>query len=148
MTVLAQRILAIALTGGLMLVNLELVRRKRLMERYALLWLFSTAVLIVLAAWKGLLTAISSAVGVHYPPALLFAVAFGFELLLLLHFSLTISRLTDQNKVLAQRLGLVQQQVEEQEARLARQEQLLGDARGPEGSRRGDSPEPELSRVH
>jgi hypothetical protein len=114
-----QRILMLAVTGGLFLIILELVRRKRLMERYALLWLFAAAVLIVLAAWRGLLTTISSAIGVHYPPSLLFAVAFGFELLLLLHFSLTNSRLTDQNKVLAQRLALVQRRLEEQEERLA-----------------------------
>lgn len=111
MTQTVQRILAIVLTGGLLLLTLELVRRKRLMERYALLWLFSTAVLIVLAAWKGLLTTISHAVGVHYPPALLFAVAFGFELLLLLRFSVTISRLSDQNKVLAQRSALLEERV-------------------------------------
>ncbi len=114
-----QRILLIVVTGGLMLLVLELVRRKRLMERYALLWLFSTAVLIVLAAWRGLLTTISVAIGVHYPPSLLFALAFGFELLLLLHFSLTNSRLTDQNKVLAQRLAIVQRRLDDQERRLA-----------------------------
>jgi hypothetical protein len=109
-----QRILMIAVTGGLFVIILELVRRKRLMERYALLWLFAAAVLIVLAAWRGLLTTISNAIGVRYPPSLLFAIAFGFELLLLLHFSLTNSRLTDQNKVLAQRLGLVHRRLEEQ----------------------------------
>lgn len=144
MTQLDQRIIALVLTSGLFLLILELVRRKRLMERYALLWLLSTAVLIVLAAWKGLLTSISNAVGVHYPPALLFAVAFGFELLLLLHFSLTISRLSDQNKVLAQRLGLVQQQVEEQRARLDEQAQRLAELR--EEARPGEA-ETELSRV-
>jgi hypothetical protein len=150
MTILAQRILAVVLTGGLMLLILELVRRKRLMERYALLWLFSTAVLIVLAAWKGLLTTIASALGIHYPPALLFAVAFAFELLLLLHFSLTISRLADQNKVLAQRLGLVRQRVEEQEARLEQQEQQLSELRAQAGLESPGKPGPserELSRV-
>jgi hypothetical protein len=40
-------------------------------------------------------------------------VTLGFGLVLLLHFSLVISRLTDQNKVLAQRLGMLQQQVDE-----------------------------------
>ena len=119
MTQTTQRILMIAVTGGLFVIILELVRRKRLMERYALLWLFSAAILIVLAAWKGLLTTIASALGVQYPPALLFTVASGFALLLLLHFSLTNSRLTDQNKVLAQRLALVQSRLEEQERQLA-----------------------------
>jgi hypothetical protein len=113
-----QRILLIAVTGGLALVVLELVRRKHLLERYALLWLFSSAVLMVLAVWRGLLTTVSLAIGVHYPPSLLFLLAIGFELLLLMSFSLTNSRLTDQNKVLAQRLALVQQRLEEQEQRL------------------------------
>ena len=42
--------------GVLLLVVLELVRRRRLLERYALLWLFSAVVLLGLAVWKGLLT--------------------------------------------------------------------------------------------
>ena len=121
-----QRILLIVVTGGLLLIVLELVRRKRLMERYALLWLFSSVILIVLAAWRGLLTTISFAIGIHYPPTLLFALAFGFVVLLLIHFSLTNSRLTDQNKVLAQRLALVQRRLDEQEERLAR---LVGGGR-------------------
>jgi hypothetical protein len=113
-----QRLIAVALTAGLILVILELVRRKRLMERYALLWLASGVVLLVLAAWRGLLSTIAFAVGVHYPPALLFAVAFGVELLLLLHFSLAVSSLTDQNKILAQRLAILQQRVDEQGRRI------------------------------
>jgi DNA repair exonuclease SbcCD ATPase subunit len=77
-------------------------------------------------------------------------VAFAFELLLLLHFSLTISRLADQNKVLAQRLGLVRQRVEEQEARLEQQEQQLSELRAQAGLESPGKPGPserELSRV-
>jgi hypothetical protein len=113
-----QRLIAIALTGGLIIFILELVRRKALMERYAILWLLSAFVLLLLAAWKGLLTTIAFKVGIHYPPSLLFAVAFGVELLLLLHFSLAISSLTDQNKVLAQRVGILQHRLEQVEKRL------------------------------
>jgi hypothetical protein len=118
MTDLAQRIVAIAVTAGLILLILELVRRKRLMERYALLWLFSAVVLLLLAAWKGLLSTLAFDVGIHYPPALLFAAAFGVELILLLHFSLAVSSLTDQNKILAQRLALLQRRLDEQQQRL------------------------------
>jgi hypothetical protein len=113
-----QRIVAIALSGGLILVILELVRRKALMERYAILWLFSAFVLLLLAAWKGLLSTIAFRVGIHYPPSLLFAVAFGVELLLLLHFTLAISSLTDQNKILAQRASILQHRLEQVEKRL------------------------------
>jgi hypothetical protein len=108
-----QRVIAILVSGGLLLLILELVRRKRLMERYALLWLFSTFVLLVLSVWTGLLNSLASALGISYPPSALFAVAFGVVLVLLVHFSLAVSRLSDQNKVLAQRIGLLQQRLEE-----------------------------------
>jgi hypothetical protein len=114
-----QRIIAIVISGGLLLLILELVRRKRLMERYALLWLFSTLLLLVLSLWSGLLNSLASALGVSYPPSALFAVAFGVVLVLLVHFSLAVSHLSDQNKVLAQRLGILQRQVQEQNEHLS-----------------------------
>jgi hypothetical protein len=110
------QLIAIVLTGGLVLLILELIRRRRLMERYSLLWLFSGMVLLVLAAWKGLLQEVASLVGISTASNALFVIAFGFVLVLLLHFSLVVSRLADQNKVLAQRLGLLQQQVDELKA--------------------------------
>ena len=109
-----QRIIAIVISAGLLLLILELVRRKRLMERYALLWLFSTLLLLVLSVWSSLLNSLASALGISYPPSALFAVAFGVVLVLLIHFSLAVSRLSDQNKVLAQRLGILQGRVQEQ----------------------------------
>jgi len=107
------QLVSIVVTAGLFALVFELVRRRRLMERYALLWLFSAAVLLALSVWRQLLQVFSDAVGIAYAPSALFLVALGFILILLLHFSLVISRLTDQNKVLAQKLGLLQQQVDE-----------------------------------
>jgi hypothetical protein len=99
-----------ALASGLLLVAIfELVRSRRLMERYALLWLFSAMVLLGLAVWKELLETLATTVGIFYPPSALFVVAFGFVLLLLLHFSIVVSRLSDQNKVLSQKLALLEE---------------------------------------
>jgi hypothetical protein len=106
------QIVAIVVTSSLFGIVFELVRRRRLMERYALLWMFASAVLLLLAIWKGLLERIAATVGIFYAPSALFVIAFGFILVLLLHFSLIISRLSDQNKLLAQRLGMLQQRVE------------------------------------
>lgn len=111
----SQRIEVIAVAVLICAGILELIRRKHLMERYALLWLSLGVTLLVLAAWKGLLTTLSHAAGIYYPPAALFAVAFLFVLALLLHFSIVLSRLSDQNKILAQRIALLQQRLEEQE---------------------------------
>jgi hypothetical protein len=107
------QIVSIVAMGGLFVLIFELVRRRRLMERYALLWLFASAGLLVLAVWSDLLEKFAHAVGIFCAPSALFAAALGFVFTLLLHFSLVISRLADQNKVLAQRVGLLQQQVDE-----------------------------------
>jgi hypothetical protein len=105
------QIVAIVSAGVLLVILLELVRRRRLLERYALLWLLSAAVLLGLSVWRGLLETVADAIGVAYPPNALFLIAFGFVLVLLLHFSLAVSRLSDQTKVLAQRLALLEEVV-------------------------------------
>lgn len=115
--VTVQRGLAIAGTLALLLFVFELVRRKHLSERYAILWLLASTTLFVLAAWKGLLTSLSYDVGIYYPPSALFAVAIALIVILLMYFSLVVSRLSDQNKMLAQRIALLQQRIERAEAR-------------------------------
>jgi hypothetical protein len=98
----------------------ELVRRRYLRERYALLWLGAAFVLLVLAVWKNLLTTISTAVGIKTPSNAFFVIAFAFLLLLLLHFCAVVSRLTDETRVLAQRLSLLEQrQRSAEQARVA-----------------------------
>jgi hypothetical protein len=104
------QIVAIVASAALLLVVLELVRRKRFLERYALLWLFSAAILLGLAIWKDFLSTVAEAVGIAYPPNALFLIAFGFVLVLLLHFSVAVSRLSDQTRVLAQRLALLEEE--------------------------------------
>ena len=110
------QIVAITAAAGLLLVLLELVRQRRLLERYALLWLFSAVVLLGLSVWTGALEAIAAVLGVAYPPNALFLIAFGFVMVLLLHFSLAVSRLSDQTKVLAQRQALLEERLRRHEA--------------------------------
>ncbi len=103
------QIVAVVATGALLLAVLELVRRRRLLERYAVLWLLSALALLALAAWRGLLTGVSELVGIYYAPSALFVIAVGFVLILLLHFSVAVSRLAEQSKLLAQRVALAEQ---------------------------------------
>ena len=109
------QVVSIVAMAGVFTLVLELVRRRRLMERYALLWLFASTVLLAMAVWNDALLWFARTVGVAYAPSALFAAALGFVVLLLLHFSLVISRLADQNKLLAQRIGLLQRRVDELE---------------------------------
>ncbi|HUR86550.1 MAG TPA: DUF2304 domain-containing protein [Solirubrobacteraceae bacterium] len=111
------RIVAIAASIALFLLVLELVRQRRLLERYALLWLASAVGLVALSASDRLLQGLADTIGVSYPPSALFAAAFFFIIVLLLHFSVAVSRLADQSKVLAQRLALSEERLAGLEAR-------------------------------
>ncbi len=95
----------------LLLVVFELIRRRRLRERYALLWVLAGGVLLGLSLWRSGVDTIAALVGVHYAPSALFALASLFVVVLLLHFSTVISRLSDENAILAQRLALLEAEV-------------------------------------
>ena len=89
----------------------DLIRRSMLKEQYALLWLFSSVVLLLLSIWRSLLDKVAKMAGVAYPPSLLFLMAFIFLLLIVLHFSVVISRLSEKNKKLAQEIALIKLQI-------------------------------------
>jgi hypothetical protein len=107
------KISAILGSGALLLVVVELIRRGRLKERYALLWLLAGAVLLFLSSSRGLLDAIARLLGIFYPPSFLFLLAFFFLLLITLHFSVVLSGLSEKNKKLAQELALLRRELEE-----------------------------------
>ena len=115
-TPLKVSLVATAASLVLVLVVFELIRSRRLRERYALLWLLSSVVLLALASWRGGLSWLADRFGIAYPPNALFFVAFGFVLALLLHFSVAVSRHSDQIKVLAQRLALLEERQGRHEA--------------------------------
>jgi hypothetical protein len=108
------RISLIASFGALVLLAIvfELIRSRRLQERYALLWLLTGIVIFVLAVWRGLLSQLADLVGIAYPPSALFVLASFFVLVVLLHYSTVISKLSDQNRILAQRLALLEHRVD------------------------------------
>lgn len=120
--------LAAVLASLLLLgVVIHLIRSRRLRERYALLWLLTGVVLLGLSAWRDGLNTVAGWLGVTgYPPAVLFATTTLFILVVLLHYSTVISRLSDQNSLLAQRLALL-------EERLRRAGGDPGAESGPEG---------------
>ncbi len=116
MTPLPISIAAAVASALLLLVVFELIRSRRLGERYALLWLLTGVVIFVLAVWRSGLNTIAGWFGVEtYPPAILFAVGALFFLAVLLHYSTVISKLADQNTILAQRLALLEAKLRERE---------------------------------
>jgi hypothetical protein len=117
MTPLGVSIAATAAALLLLIAVLELVRRRRLREKYALLWILTAIVLIVLSAWRGAVNEIAVTLGVSYGPAVIFAVGALFVLVVLLHYSTVISALTDRSVVLAQKIAILEQRLEQLERR-------------------------------
>jgi hypothetical protein len=68
--------------------------------------------LLVLSVWREGLNTIAGWLGVSsYPPAILFAAAILFVIVVLLHYSTVLSKLADQNTLLAQRVALLEQRL-------------------------------------
>ena len=107
------RLELVSLLGALVLplTVLELVRRRRLQERYSLLWLLTGLVIVLLAAWPDALNLLARMTGIATPVNALFATAAGFIVVVLLHFSTVISRLSQENTRLAQHVGLLHERI-------------------------------------
>jgi hypothetical protein len=107
------KIVALAVGIGLLILIIELVRRRKLREEYSWLWLLTGCVILVLTLWFDLLKWITHLVGAVTPSSTIFLFAFLFLIFISLHFSVVISRLTDRNKEMAQRYALLELELNE-----------------------------------
>ena len=115
---------------GILIFVINLVRTRKLKEQYALLWLLMAGLLVITPLGIDLFNALAYAVGVDYPPALLFTLALMVFLMIFFQFSLSISRFSEQIKSLAQSLALANERIRVLEQRLAelgQQEAGVGD---------------------
>ena len=106
------QIVAIAVSLLLFLFIMYLIRSQRLKEEYSLLWIFFSLVFILLSFWRNGLDYVSEFLGVAYPPAALFMILLMAIFLILIEFSIIISKLADKNKSLAQEIGLLKLEME------------------------------------
>ena len=107
------KIVALVISIGMMLLIIELVRRRKLREEYSWLWLLTGSVIIVLMMWFGLLKWTTHLIGAIKPSSAIFFLAFLFLFIISLHFSVVISKLTDRNKELAQKYALLEMELQE-----------------------------------
>ena len=109
-----ERIQLISLAGSLffMLGILELIRRQKIKEAYALLWLIFGGIFILLSFWKRGLDYFAGIVGIYYPPALLFLILIVAVILILISYSMVISSQNDKIRILTQELALMKREME------------------------------------
>ncbi len=112
------KMVALAVSIGLLLLIIELVRRRKLREEYSWLWLLTASTILVLTLWFDLLKWITSLVGAVVPASTIFLLAFVFLIFISLHFSVVISKLTNRNIELAQRYALLELELNDLKKRL------------------------------
>jgi hypothetical protein len=96
---------------------LDLVRRRRLSEDFSLLWLLSSTGIALLGFSTGLLRGVTHALGIIYESSTVFAAGIAFTVILLLHLSVRLSRLSQENALLARELALLRGGLEERTAK-------------------------------
>jgi hypothetical protein len=106
-------IVALLACFSLVGVIFELVRRKRIKERYSLLWFFTGLCMLTLTLKRDWLEQFSSMVGIYYAPSSLFLLLSGFMILILIHYSTVLSQLLSQNQKLGQKLALLETELDE-----------------------------------
>jgi hypothetical protein len=113
------RIIAICGSLALLMIIVELVRRRRLKEEYSLLWILTALTLLVLSIWYGLLLDITDVIGAVLPSSTLFFFGTAFLILMVLHFSVRVSELERRTTAAIQELGLLALERREREAQAA-----------------------------
>jgi hypothetical protein len=101
------RILTIGGAVAILLMVVELVRRRKLKEEYSVLWVFTAVFILLVSIWFSLLSKVTQAIGAISPASTLFFFGLLFCLVLLLHFSVRISSLERRLTALVQEVGLL-----------------------------------------
>ena len=102
-----QRIFVVLVAVSTFLAIVELVRRRMLREEYSFLWLATTSGMVVLSVWYGLIEWLARLIGAVTVTTTLFLFGLLFLLVISVHFSTVISRLTQQVRRLTQELALL-----------------------------------------
>ena len=129
-----QPIDVVAIAGSLLILGavVALAATGRLKPRYALLWLAAAGSLVLVSVWRDLIDIVGDAFGIAYKPALLFLGAIVFLMLILLHMSVVVSRLTERSRRLAQEMALLRSELDAGKGR-------DGAPRAPSHERPGDA---------
>ncbi|WP_260845801.1 DUF2304 domain-containing protein [Paenibacillus sp. Y412MC10] len=123
---------------------LYLIRKRRLREQYALLWLLMSVIMMALSLFPSLLDEVAQRIHIYYAPSLLYLLSVVAVLFILLHLTMAVSTLTHRVIVLTQTLGLQEQRIQKLEAQAeGGSGSSMGLAAGPAfGSRPGQTSDP------
>jgi hypothetical protein len=105
------QIAAVSFSGLLLVLVVELVRRRKLTEEHSLIWIAGALGLLGLSLWRDVLHVTARMLDVHYPPALLLLALTGFVFLVSLYFSVVVSRQRQEIERMLEELALLDAEV-------------------------------------
>lgn len=110
-----ERVQIIAIVASILFILFiaRLILRGKLREEYAIIWIVCSILLIVFSFWRSGLDVVSDFIGIKAPPNLVFTGAIFAVLVYLLHLSVVVSKLQEQNKKLAQEIALMNEKLRE-----------------------------------
>lgn len=114
---LIQRLVAIAVSLILLAVTIHLIRKHKLREQYALLWLIATVAILILSIFGGLVDALADFFSISYSPTLPLVAGLLFALMVLLTQSVALSNQADKSRDMAQQMALLEYRLRELEGR-------------------------------
>jgi len=114
------RLVAVVASLTLVVVVLDLVRRRRIKEELWFVWLVGAIAPLVFSVWLAPWAFLARALGMQYEPTLLLILGIFFAIALLLHFTTVLSSLMQQNQRLAQEVARLTWRLEQVERGTAR----------------------------
>lgn len=109
------KIQIVSIIGTLiLLINiLNAVRTEKLKIRYAILWIITCVLMLAFSLWKGLIDVLAHFFGIYYAPSMLFLAVCVFILVILFHFSVVISQLSERERKIAQDMAILRERLDQ-----------------------------------
>jgi hypothetical protein len=92
-----------------LIVVIELVRKNKLQERYSLLWIFMSVILLILSISPIFINTLAEWLDIKNPPSLLFLFGLIYLIIYNLHITTVVSKQSERITILAQKLALIEQ---------------------------------------
>jgi hypothetical protein len=116
------RIQFLAIIGSVifLVVIIELIRKRKIKDAYGLLWVFFGVVFIIISVWRQGLEVLSRLLGIFYTPAAFLLILIMAIVLILIQYSLVITRLNENCKTLNQHVGILELELKELHEKISR----------------------------
>ena len=107
-------ILMVLLTGS---IAIRQIKKKNLELQYTISWLFLLFVILLVSVFPGILSWLSSVMGIELPINMVFFLGFVFTLLIMYRLTAAVSKMSREITELTQKLALLDKEFKEHENR-------------------------------